>query len=67
MYFSYRHGTDFRNRERGYRIGYAWSNDQIHWHRKDELAGIDVSDCGWDSEMICYPHVVTIDDKIYMF
>ena len=28
MYFCYRHATDFRtNRQRGYRLGYAWSRD----------------------------------------
>jgi len=35
-----------------YRIGYAESVDGIKWERKDELAGIDVSESGWDSEMI---------------
>ncbi len=40
-----------------YRIGYAESPDGIDWTRKDEEAGIDVSPDGWDSEMVCYPHV----------
>ena len=40
-----------------YRIGYAESRDGITWERKDELVGIDVSESGWDSEMICYPYV----------
>ena len=40
-----------------YRIGYAESKDGIHWTRRDEEAGIDVSESGWDSEMVCYPFV----------
>lgn len=40
-----------------YRIRYATSMDGIHWTRRDEEVGIDVSDSGWDSEMICYPFV----------
>jgi hypothetical protein len=27
---------------------------------------IDISDEGWDSEMISYPHVFELDGKIYM-
>lgn len=67
MYFSYRHSTNFRNCERGYRIGYASSSDLIDWKRDDNLAGISVSITGWDSEMICYPHVCNVGKRIYMF
>ena len=66
--FAYRQATDFReNKERSYRIGYAYSNDLIQWFRDDRKAGIDVSKTGWDSEMICYPHVAEIRGKIYLF
>lgn len=41
----------------GYKIGYAESFDGIRYSRKDELAGIGVSAQGWDSEMVCYPHI----------
>src|SRR5262249_15245556 len=44
-----------------YRIRYATSPDGIIWTRKDEQAGIDVSDSGWDSEMICYPFIFEYD------
>ena len=67
MLFSYRYGTGFRNPERGYRIGYAWSTDLKSWNRDDSKAGISVSLTDWDSEMICYPHVVRVDDEVYMF
>jgi hypothetical protein len=66
MFFSYRYSSDFRNKARGYRIGYATSTDLIHWQRADHKAGIDVSADGWDSEMVCYPHVFKVDEKIYM-
>ncbi|MCH6579237.1 MAG: hypothetical protein IH802_02600 [Nitrospinae bacterium] len=59
MWYSYRGDS--------YRIGYAESTDGVQWTRKDELAGIDVSDNGWDSEMIEYPHVFDHKDSRYMF
>jgi hypothetical protein len=40
-----------------YRICYAESFDGIQWIRKDEEVGIDISDKGWDSQMIEYPFV----------
>lgn len=67
MFFCYRQGLDFReNTARSYRIGYAWSTDLMHWNREDALAGIDVSDVGWDSEMVAYPNVFELDGHIYM-
>ncbi len=49
-----------------YRIGFAHSRDGIHWTRRDDLAGIDVSADGWDSEMICYPYVFEHGSRLYM-
>jgi hypothetical protein len=67
MFFCYRQATNFRNdRERGYRIGYAFSDDLKNWIRDDNSVGIDVSDHGWDSDMLCYPHVFECDGKIYL-
>jgi predicted GH43/DUF377 family glycosyl hydrolase len=66
MFFCYRYGLDYRNQKRGYRIGYAVSDDMIHWSRDDSKAGIDVSVDGWDSEMISYPHVFDLDGVVYM-
>lgn len=66
MFFCYRHSTGYRSRDRGYRIGYAWSKDLVNWTRDDKHAGITVSDSGWDSEMVSYPHVFALDGKIYM-
>jgi len=47
----------FSHRGRSYRIGYAESEDGLAWVRRDDLAGIDVSTQGWDSEMVAYPWV----------
>jgi hypothetical protein len=67
MFFCYRYSLGYRGRERGYRIGYASSTDLVTWKRDDSRAGIDVSDEGWDSEMISYPHVFELDGKTLMF
>lgn len=66
MFFSYRGGRDYRGKEHGYRIGYAWSEDLHHWHRDDERAGLDVSAEGWDSEMVSYPHIFRFLGSIRM-
>ena len=66
MLFSYRRSEDFRGREGGYRIGYARSADLVTWTRDDERAGIDVSGSGWDSQMVSYPHVFTVDGATYL-
>lgn len=68
VFFCYREGLDFRyNKEKAYRIGYACSDDLINWERDDSKAGIDVSESGWDSEMIEYPHITKINNKYIMF
>ncbi len=66
MFFCYRYSLGYRGREKGYRIGYASSTDLITWSRDDSKAGIDVSEDGWDSEMISYPHVFELDGKVRM-
>lgn len=67
MYFCFRHASDFRsNRDRGYRLGYARSTDLQHWVREDGAAGIDVSESGWDADMLCYPHVFWCGDQAFM-
>lgn len=47
----------YASRGRSYRIGYAESKDGLKWTRMDQQSGIDVSDAGWDSEMLAYPYV----------
>jgi predicted GH43/DUF377 family glycosyl hydrolase len=67
MYFCYRHVHGFRSeREKAYRIGYAYSSNLMDWIRDDNIAGIDIAEDGWDSMMQCYPHVFELKDKVYM-
>jgi hypothetical protein len=61
MWYSYRDGTGEK-----YRIGYSHSNDGINWKNKLDKVGIDVSNSGWDSEMICYPFVFNHKGSRYM-
>ena len=61
MWYSYRSGTGEK-----YRIGYAFSLDGLKWERKHDEIGIDVSENGWDSEMICYPFVLEHKGETYM-
>lgn len=53
--------------EKLYRLGYAVSIDGINWIRRDDKMNLDVSETGWDSEMICYSSVVSVDNKDYLF
>jgi len=67
MYFCYRDMLGFRNeKNKGYRIGYAYSFDLENWTRDDEQGGISLSETGWDSEMMCYPNIFEIDGDIYL-
>lgn len=66
MFFSYRHNFDFKTKEKGYRIGYASSLDLKNWRRNDSFAGIDLSDDGWDSEMVSYPCIFNLQQTTYM-
>lgn len=66
MFFCYRYSSHYRGKQYGYRIGYASSVDLMTWTRDDGKVGIDVSEEGWDSEMISYPHVFELDGKVYM-
>lgn len=66
MFFSYRDIHNYKSREGGYRIGYASSDDMVNWVRNDELVDIGLSETGWDSEMVNYPHVFMLNGKAYM-
>jgi hypothetical protein len=66
MFFCYRYSSHYRGKENGYRIGYAWSSNLTDWTRDDTRAGIDVSESGWDAEMVSYPHVFELDGRTYL-
>ena len=57
----------FAHKGDSYRLGYAESIDGLHWERNDGFAGIDVSDSGFDSEMIESAAVVIHDGQHFMF
>ncbi len=59
MYFSFRNALNYRTDvSRSYRMGYAESTNGITWERCDDLAGIERSADGWDSDMMDYGHVL---------
>ena len=49
-----------------YRIGYSESQNGIDFIRKPGNV-IDVSESGWDSEMVSYPCLLKHNNKMYMF
>ena len=68
MWYSFRNIDEYRtNKDKSYHTGYAESVDNVHWERKDEQAGLDLSQSGWDSEMTAYPYIIDYHDKRYLF
>ncbi len=61
----YRMWYSFRGKT--YRIGYAESEDGVSWERMDDASGIDISNSGFDSEMIEYAAVVQHNGQHFMF
>ncbi|MBL4876834.1 MAG: hypothetical protein JKY10_10135 [Cohaesibacteraceae bacterium] len=57
----------FAHKGATYRLSYAESEDGINWVRRDDLCGIDVSNTGFDSEMIEYAAVVSHEERHFMF
>lgn len=62
MWYSYRESEKIKT----YRIGYAESLNGINWERKDDEVNFDVSESGWDSEMIEYSYLYEFKGKRYM-
>jgi hypothetical protein len=62
MWFSFRGGPQSET----YRIGYAESEDAIHWKRMDKCVNFELSKTGWDSDMICYPYIFDFEERRYM-
>jgi len=50
-----------------YRIGYAFSEDGMHWTQDDADPGIEPSAGEWDSDAVAYPHVVEHGGVRFMF
>jgi hypothetical protein len=70
MWFSYRNFSNYRSdKSNSYRIGYAESVNGIDWDRKnvgDTPYALDVSEEGWDSIMVEYPHVFEWKGRLLM-
>lgn len=65
MVFCYRHSVNFReDSSHAYRIGYAYSDDMIHWKRDDKIINIPKQD--WCSEMQCYPNIFEMNGEVYL-
>ncbi len=61
MFFTYG-TTDGR-----YMAGMAISTDGVTWSRDDSKLGIELSENGWDSIHLCYPALITVKNKTFMF
>ena len=65
--FCFRQASGFRHdRDRAYRLGHAHSVDLVTWVRDDAASGLEVSREGWDSEMMCYPHLFMVGSQVYV-
>jgi hypothetical protein len=56
-----------RSHSKGYRIGYATSEDGVSWRRRDDECGLDRSASGWDSEMTCFASIIQNEFGTFMF
>ncbi len=56
----------FCSRGDKYRLHLAKSRDGVSWTRLGQDTGIDVSESGWDSDMIEYPCIFDHNDKRYL-
>lgn len=66
MVFCYRETTGFRNiASRGYRLGYAWSDNLETWHRDDALLNVQ-SQGDWDNETMSYPNFFLQGNTLYL-
>lgn len=69
MVFCFREAVDFRkNPTRGYRLGYAYSDNLKDWTRADELLEMNLTYNAeeWDGEMMCYPHLFKVNNEVYL-
>jgi sucrose-6-phosphate hydrolase SacC (GH32 family) len=65
MVFCYRDAIGFRTEAgKGYRLGYAYSNDLVNWTRDDQVLGLELTGEGWDGQMMCYPHLFRLDERV---
>ena len=63
----YKMWYSIRTVSKGYRLGYAESENGVNWIRRDSDVGIDVSESGWDSTMLCFSCIQKTKYGTYMF
>lgn len=56
-----------RSLSKGYRLGYAESDDGKKFSRKDAELKLDVTPGEFDSEMMCFAKLIKTKDKTYLF
>jgi hypothetical protein len=39
----------------------------MRWRRDDIFGALAPSKDGWDSQMVCYPRVIDVEGRVYMF
>lgn len=66
MVFCYRNTSDFRGNQRGYRLGYAESDDLINWTRRDNELELKGKREEWNQQSISYPHVFFIKSNPFL-
>lgn len=52
---------------RAYRLGYAESEDGLHWERQDARLNLDVTPGGFDAQAIMYLAPIDVDGTLYAF
>ncbi len=68
MWFCYRRNGNFReDPSAAYKIGYARYSDNKGWERCDHYGGLLPLGSGWESQMVCYPSVIEVNGKRFMF
>ena len=67
MFFCFREAIGFRtDKNKGYKLGYAYSEDMVNWIRADEKLGLNFYQDDWDSDMQCYPNAFICEDKLHL-
>lgn len=67
MAFCYRESHDFRTTKgRGYRLGFARSDDLVTWERLDIDITSEIPPVGWDSDMQAYPHLFILNHRLML-
>lgn len=63
----YRMVYSIRRVNSGYSLGYAESDDGVAFTRKDEELEFTGHVGDWESEMMCYAELITVNDRTLMF